>query len=305
MVNNTDCNLNDVSYFLPEDEHVGFYVEECSRKLQQIASETYTFEPMVPTGFEPLDRLIGGFKPGKLYTLTSESSYANITLFVTNLILSINRRMKYNTGIDWYSLGESRSSAVNRLLCCQAKVSERSFHDGSFDKSQLTQLQEAEQVLKKSPVFIHSNSVHTVDDLNKISTGCDLIIIDSIFNVIDPMSSGIVGQVNSALSALKDFAKRKNIAVLVTTTSEHITDSERTPELDYLPRFHADMHMVLSSEYNYTSNPVTAETLLAGIPVELDVIKNDNFATGISEFLYYPSQGAFKVKPISGEMHNE
>lgn len=104
----------------------------------------------LPTGFEDLDELLGGFHKGDFYVLAGRPGMGK-----TSLILSIIRRLvKAGIPVGVFSLEMNRKQAIQRLISMDTGISTHTIRNGRFTERQWELFVEADTRLAGVPLFV-------------------------------------------------------------------------------------------------------------------------------------------------------
>jgi len=298
---------------IPQDDnnspiHVKELLKLSFDKLQKILKGEV--EQGIPSGFNDFDSMTHGFLGGELITFAAKEGVGK-----TSLMLNIAMNVASSTAeqprpVALICLGMNKIQATNRLLCAEARVSERAFHDGSFTHTDMPKITDAVDVLKKSDIYIQAKSRITVNQLKKNTydlvnnNGVALLIIDDVLSVVAPGSTNIPDQLNTVYSELKQLATDLNIPIIISTRCMH---GKAEKERNAAPTVHSlygegaidnnsDVLAFIYRSHDTTRN-ITVERLKAGLETDLIVEKNHYGETGISELLFFPQHTRFEDKP--------
>lgn len=163
------------------------------------------FEKIAPTtGFPTLDKLISGFVPGRLYTLTAETNYGKTTLscnFAVNVA-------KQNRKVLYIAL-ESGNSILDTLTSIYFEKPYSQITDEDLDRF-------AKQE-KNITAFVDrdiSKMYELVNVIKNAQERYDLVIIDHIGYFVSSDKNYLQEQAN-VLKELRFLTKEKKLAILV------------------------------------------------------------------------------------------
>jgi len=198
--------------------------------------------------------------------------------------------------------GSTKSKVTTMLLCTEAGIPERSFYDGSFDKSDMPSMTRAIATLKKSNIYIDAGSRFTLNELlDKVQilvrkSKVKLVVIDNAFNATIPGVSSYYEQLNGVSTQLKTLAVELNIPIVTTFYSRHNTPGlkDNSSSNRALPGYGvieccSDVVGSLYCDVDMSAQPAESETR-----ARLLIEKNNNGATGVCELLFNPHSGHFK-----------
>ncbi len=281
-------------------------------KLQAILKGE--IEPGLPTGFTDIDQMTAGLKPGDMFVLAARPSIGKTSLalnILSNIALRGVDRGEPATPVAFFSLEMTEMQITTRLLCSESQISERAFHDGSFNNSDMPKLTRAVATLKKAKIFIDPTPSLKILELRskarrlKQQHDIQLIIIDYLQLMKAPGTNSRQEEVAEISSGVKAIAKELHVPVLILAQLNRDTEKAGAagpvkPKLSSLRESgaieqDADVVAFLHRDRDAQKN-ITAETLKAGIPSEIIVEKNRNGETGTSEVLFFPQFTQFRNK---------
>lgn len=278
-------------------------------KLQKILRGE--IEPGIQTGFTDIDKMTAGLKPGDMFVLAARPSIGKTSLAL-NIISNIAlRNIDDPTPVAFFSLEMTEMQITTRLLCSESQISERTFHDGTFNNSDMPKLTRAVATLKKSKIFIDPTPSLKILELRSKARRLHqqhkikLIVIDYLQLMKAPGTNSRQEEVAEISSGVKALAKELNIPILILAQLNRDTEKAGAagpvkPKLSSLRESgaieqDADVVAFLHRDRDAQKN-ITAETLKNGIPSEIIIEKNRNGETGISELLFFPQYTQFRNK---------
>jgi replicative DNA helicase len=200
---------------------------------------------------------------------------------------------------------------TTRLLCSESQISEREFHDGSFNTSDMHKLTRAVATLKKAKIFIDPTPSLKILELRskarrlKQQHKIELIVIDYLQLMKAPGTNSRQEEVAEISSGVKAIAKELHVPILILAQLNRDTERAGTtgpvkPKLSSLRESgaieqDADVVAFLHRDRDAQKN-ISPETLKNGIPADIIVEKNRNGETGISELLFFPQYTQFRNK---------
>lgn len=193
-------------------------IKKTLKDARKIRLDERELEKIAPsTGYSDLDRLIKGFIPGHLYTLTGETNVGKSSL-ASNFTVAIAKQHKK---VLYVSL-EPDSMIVEYI----ASV----YHDKRFDDLTPDDLQLDEisvDILDKEDVSSDEEMVKIIEAYDRY----DLVIIDHIGYFITSQSNQFQQQSN-AIKRLVGIAKKKKCAVMIVA---HLRKRGKNDKKDYVP----------------------------------------------------------------------
>lgn len=119
-------------------------------------------DPGIPTGFERVDRLTGGFHAGEIWIIGARPRVGK-TCVAVNILKSITE--KQDKHCVFFSLEMPKRGIVNRLLCEEAMISMARFRSGNLDQEDRRRLQLALDKIYRLKMHIDSLPTRRMYDL--------------------------------------------------------------------------------------------------------------------------------------------
>lgn len=185
-------------------------------KVKRIAEKK--LEKLAPlTGYPDLDRLIKGFIPGHLYTLTGETNVGK-TATACNFAVAVAKQKKRVL----YIALEPENTVIDYIASVfhSKKFSDLTDEDLSLDAINI-------DILGKEEIDSTEKLVETVDKLERY----DLVIVDHIGYFITSQTNYLQQQSNS-IKQLVGFAKKKSCAVMIIA---HLRKRGKNEKKGYTP----------------------------------------------------------------------
>lgn len=134
----------------------------------------------IPTGFEQLDELTGGWQGGQLVVIGARPAMGK-TAVALNIV-----KTAAEIGVPScvYSLEMSSTSLGNRFILSEASVSKRKFRDGELSSEEILEVHRGAGRLEKLPIYIDDKPAVTINyiknhaRLMKGQGKCGLIVVD-------------------------------------------------------------------------------------------------------------------------------
>lgn len=135
----------------------------------------------IPTGFRDLDSKVTLLEKTNLIVVAGRPAMGK-TAFALNVAAHVC--FDQNLPIGFISLEMSADQLAERLLSLRTQVSGEKIKRGTLSKEELSKLEEAEQLLRKAPFFIHDTAFSTVYQVTaaakrlKDENNIQLLVID-------------------------------------------------------------------------------------------------------------------------------
>ena len=221
--------------------HVGGAVAEKLTELEE-RSRSGGLLPGLETGFEKLDAMTGGLRPGNLIILAARPSMGK-TALALNVAAHVALRRGRPVGL--FSLEMSIGELTTRLLCAEAHVSMgRVLRGVALRRNELDNLHEFGQRLEAAPLHIDDGSTLTALEmrararrLKSLCPGLALIIVD----YLQLMTGGGTRydnrqqEVSEISRALKALARELELPVLALSQLSRQSEQRRGTR-DKMPR---------------------------------------------------------------------
>jgi replicative DNA helicase len=207
------------------------------KSLRQEMDDTFDFVESlrqgeitgVPTGFEDLDKLTGGFQRGDLVIIAARPSMGK-TAFALNM--ARNAAVQSGKKVGVFSLEMNRRSLTLRLLSAEAEVDVSRFHRGYVSTRDLSHLTTAAGRLSGAPIWIDDSSSLSVLEMRAKARrlqhehGLDLLVIDYLQLAQGaPNVESRTQEISQISRGLKGLAKELDIPVIA------LSQLNRGPEL--------------------------------------------------------------------------
>ncbi len=176
----------------------------------------------VPSGFKALDKKLGGFKNGQLYTIAVKPGMGK-----TAFLLSVanNMAIKDDYSVAIFSSERSNIKITNRLIESETGMSLDKLQSGAFKDSEKDHVLSILSNIAKAKILIDDTPALSVDALSvkakelKKMHAVDVIIIDYLelltTSVVD--SGDRPAQLSGILRQIQEMARDINLPVLLFT----------------------------------------------------------------------------------------
>jgi replicative DNA helicase len=137
----------------------------------------------LPTGFDDLDRLTGGFRASNLIVIAARPSMGKTALA---LCMAEHVALNENKAVAMFSLEMSGDELTQRLLCSVAMVDASRMRSGRLSADDWPRVSQAADRLSKAPIFIDDSEGMTVTEMRtkarrlKAKQDLGLIVVDYI-----------------------------------------------------------------------------------------------------------------------------
>lgn len=137
----------------------------------------------LPTGFEDLDRLTGGFRAANLIVVAARPSMGKTALA---LCMAEHVALAEQKAVAIFSLEMSGEELTQRMLCSVAMVDASRMRSGRLSADDWPRVSQAADRLSKAPIFIDDSEGMTVTEMRtkarrlKARHGLGLIVVDYI-----------------------------------------------------------------------------------------------------------------------------
>ncbi|MEM7132133.1 MAG: replicative DNA helicase [Chloroflexota bacterium] len=186
----------------------------------------------VPTGFQALDQMLGGFQQSDLIILAARPGMGKSS-FALSLALNAVRNLRSRIGI--FSLEMSNDQMVQRLLAMETRIDSHRLRLGQVHDDEWTIVLEVANTLANTSIFIDDTPGATVNDIRTKSRrlyaehGLDLIVIDYMQLMTGQQTAGRGENRQQEISyisrSLKEIARELNVPVLALSQLSRAVES--------------------------------------------------------------------------------
>jgi replicative DNA helicase len=252
-------------------------------------------EPLgIPTGFNKVDKLLGGFQRSDMIIIAGRPSMGK-----TSLALSIahNAAKKFNQRVAIFSLEMSGEQVVQRLISAETGIDSQRLRLGHIEDDEWSSFVEAGGRLSDIPLYIDDTPALSALEMRTKARrlhaehGVDLIMVDYLQLMRgDHRAENRVQEISSISRALKALARELKVPVVAVSQLSRAVESrqEKRPILADLRESGAleqDADVVIFIYRDVMYNPDTEQPNIA----ELLVAKHRNGPTGKVP-LYFQSE---------------
>lgn len=250
----------------------------------------------IMTGFQSIDKILHGFKPGEMIVLAARPSMGKTSLAIS--IATNIARMSKNVGV--LSLEMSKEQITKRIISAALQVEMERIEKGDMTKDDLLKLSHMLAAYEKRNFFIDDKSSDSIFDLkNKMKkmafkkTPIDFVVIDYLQLLSSSKYQGNkVQEIGEISRNVKMLAMEFNVPILVLSQLSRAVESrqDKHPVLSDLRdsgsiEQDADVVMMLYRD-DYYKKTRTGKA-------EVSIIKNRNGAVGDAILNFDASRTAF------------
>ena len=257
----------------------------------------------VDTGFQDLNRILGGFHPSELIIIAARPSMGK-TAFATNIADFV--AVQKQTPVLFFSLEMAKTELALRMICARGRIKGQCFRE-ELSSQNAEKFNHAAMTLSSSPLYIDDTPSRTVAEIGAIARrlkrqlgGLGLVVIDYLGliepdNSLDPRQE----QVAKIARRLKGLARELQVPVVCLSQLNRMTEQSKDsrPRLNHLRESgaieqDADVVMFVHREEYYLTEEQAEEKGMKGI-AEIIVAKQRNGPIGdvrlrwISEFTLF------------------
>ena len=196
----------------------------------------------VGTGFQDMDKLLGGLHPSDLVILAGRPAMGK-TALATNIAYNAAYNYHHTEGregavVGFFSLEMSAEQLASRILSEQSNISSDRMRKGELSNEEFNRLAAASQTLHQIPIFIDDTPALTVSALRtrarrlKRQHNLGLIVVDYLQLISASGTSrndGRVQEVSEITRGLKTLAKELNVPVLALSQLSRAVEQREPP----------------------------------------------------------------------------
>lgn len=191
----------------------------------------------VPTGFNDLDKLLGGFQPSDLIIVAGRPGSGKSS-FALSIMLSAATRYKKRVAL--FSLEMSAEQMVQRLVASMGRIDAQSLRLGRLDDADYAKLAQATGELSEMPLFIDDSAALTPMEIRakarrlQSELGIDMIIIDYMqLMTASGNSENRVQEISRISRQLKELSRELHIPVVALSQLSRAVESrdDHRPQL--------------------------------------------------------------------------
>lgn len=170
----------------------------------------------VPTGYERMDRRLGGLHRGDLIILGARPSMGKTALMV-NLALNAAAR---DFVVGLISGEQSALQIGQRAMAVESQVPAERMRSGDFEDEHWPRMSDAIRVLKSRRAQIYDRSAPTLEEVCRIARrwvqehGCQVLYVDYLQRIRSPKAQNRIDEVSDIARGLKTLARDLDIPVV-------------------------------------------------------------------------------------------
>jgi replicative DNA helicase len=188
----------------------------------------------VPSGFNDLDDLTGGFQAGNLVVLAARPAMGKSAL-ATNF--AENAAVDHGKSVALFSLEMSETELAHRFLASRARVSSDELRKGRVKAERWNKVNQAAGTLAAAPLYIDDSSDIGVLELRAKARrmaarhGLGMVIVDYLQLMRpDGRSDSRVEQIGQISRGLKILARELEVPVIAISQLSRAVESRNPPE---------------------------------------------------------------------------
>lgn len=173
----------------------------------------------LPTPFQSIDKLIGGFAPGSLVVVAARPGAGK-----SNFVLQVARRAAWHGLVAFASLEMTEKELQLRLISQKGEVSMTSIHRHSLIEDEQKRVAWARADLQEAPIFIDESEQATVASIANFARAVqrkgtatsklEMIVVDYL-QLVDGEGQNREQIVGNVAKSLKQLAKRLQVPIVV------------------------------------------------------------------------------------------
>jgi len=261
----------------------------------------------IQTGYEDLDNLITGLRPGEMTVIASRPSIGK-TALALNMALEMAVR-ENPVGVGFFSLEMSAELLVLRLLCSHARVGLGDIRDGAVSQAKWQQITESGQMLRESRIYIDDTGGLDIMEMRsrarrmKRDWDIGIIFVDYLQLLRANMGKNATreNEVSRISGGIKALAKELDIPIVVLAQlNRQAEQAGQRPRLSHLRESgaieqDADVVALLHRDREAQMEG-GASVIQEGMDAELIIAKHRNGPTGIVPLTFLPRYTRFESR---------
>ena len=265
----------------------------------------------ITTGYDDLDKILGGFKKGDL-TIVAARPGVGKTALMTNFA---HRMAISGKRVAFFSLEMSKEQLAMRMLSIASSIPTNRIDQGDFSEDELTRLGIAYDALAELPIYIDDASTLNIRALRNRARRIvqqhkvDIIMLDYL-QMMDGMrpggDAGRVQEVSEISRGMKQIARELHVPFIACSQLSRQTErrESKRPMLSDLRESgsieqDADIVILMYRGDYYEQQKGEALGISAASKVEINIAKHRNGPTGFLNLTYLRPFTRFEA--FSGE----
>lgn len=221
-----------------QDKHVKEIAVKAVLDLQARMGGTFTG---IHSGFESLDRILNGHKPGDLVILAARPGMGKTSFMFQEATQMAERGLP----VGFFSLEMPSIQLVGRAACSEAEVDNDKFQKGILDEYEFKAVMEAFGKISNLPLFIDDTAMLNILDLRarahrwKMKHGIKAIFVDFI-QLVKVLNEGGMNrdqEIGVVTRTLKAIAKELELPVIAISSLSRAAETrggDKRPQLSDL-----------------------------------------------------------------------
>lgn len=221
-------------------EHIKTVILEEFKKINEAAERGEEIIGL-PTGFDRLDKMTAGLKPGELIIIAGRPGMGK-TAFALNV--AVNAAIQRKQTVAVFSLEMAKAELVRRMLASEARVDGTRMRTGKINRDDWPKLANAAGVLSELPVWVDDTPALSLMELRakarrlKSEQGLQMVIVDYLQLMRSGMRHDSREQEISEISrSLKALSKELSLPVIALSQLNRGVESrggDKRPQLSDL-----------------------------------------------------------------------
>ncbi len=257
----------------------------------------------IPTNFETLDSLTGGFQRSDLVIVAARTGIGKTT-FLLNVARNAARNNEVPVGI--FTLELSAEQLVQRLVSLEARIDSRKLRDADLEDTDFQRIGRAIGELSESPIYIDDSPMLSIMQLRgkarrmQAEHNIGMIVLDYLQLMQGSRTENRVQEISEITRSLKGLARELNVPILAGAQLSRAVEQrpESRPRLSDLREsgsIEQDADLVI---FLY---PETSDSTDAGpVNIVCDVAKHRNGPVGRLNLRFARNLGRFDEVKRSG-----
>lgn len=247
-----------------------------------------TRKPGIMTGFEKLDQMMAGLKPGRLYVIAARPTEGKTT-FLTQIAENLSQR---NTRVLYFPTEVGASSLYDKIVSKASAINLRRFQWGTFSEAERNVLNGIRaELIRSSKLFIAEDFALTIEKVQKtIEEIQPQVVIVDFLQSMQFEEGGSPKELAKAVIAFKSFAGKYQIPFIMASQLSRAAEGS-TMTLSLLKGSGAIEEQGDDIIYLYT-----LDKMVYPRPVNIHIMKSKYGESGIVKMDFYASTCEFKEK---------
>jgi replicative DNA helicase len=266
----------------------------------------------IPTGFEGLNNMLGGFHKGDLVIIAARPSVGK-TAFMLDIARHMGVHEKKKVAV--FSLEMGRDQLADRLIAMEGDVALMNIRMGNLYGEEEARYHEAMGLLYDADIFIDDTPGQHITELRTkcrrmdLEVGLDVIFVDylQLLHASRGKENNRALEVSEISKSLKNIGRELQVPVVALSQLNRSVESrnDRRPQLSDLRESgsieqDADIVMFLHREAMYNRDMDEAEKDKA----EIIIAKHRNGATGMLNLKFVGEQARYRDGDNSEQHHH-